>query len=169
MEILQYNVDFILLILSSIAGLGIIIYNVILMKKGQQTLNWIETQGQITKSEIGISQNSTIDSFETHYRANIEYEYEVFGKKYFSDQAYLGDKIYHGDSDKAKKVLKMFPIFHTVVVYVNPDNYAESVLIKGSGANRVVNIIIGLFLIVIGVLVKINFALILNTFKGTGN
>ena len=45
--------------------------------------------------------------------------------------------------DKAKKILKMFPIHRTVSVFVNPDNYAKSVLLKGPGANRVVSIAIG--------------------------
>jgi hypothetical protein len=169
MEILQNNVDLFALILLSTVGLGLIIYNIILIKKGQQTLNWIETQGQITKSEIGISRNLSDGSVEAYYRANIEYEYEVHGKKYISDQVHLGDKIYLSYKYKAKKILNMFPIFHTVSVFVNPDNYAESVLIKGPGANRVVNIIIGLFLVVIGVIIKTNFELIFNFIKGLEN
>jgi len=71
MEILQNNVDLFALILLSTVGLGLIIYNIILIKKGQQTLNWIETQGQITKSEIGISRNLSDGSVKAYYRANI--------------------------------------------------------------------------------------------------
>lgn len=85
MEILQNNVDLIILILLSTVGLGLIIYNIILIKKGQQTLNWIETQGQITKSEIGISQSLTNESYENYYRADIEYEYENAGFRFKSD------------------------------------------------------------------------------------
>ncbi len=169
MEILQNNVDFIILILLSTVGLGLVVYNLILIKKGKQTSTWLEVKGQITKSEIGISQNPTKESFETYYRSDIEYEYEVTGKKYKSDQAYLGDKVYLTSKEKAEKTLKMFPINQTVSVFVNPDNYAESVLIKGSGANRVLNIVLGLILVIIGVLIKTNFALILNAIKGLEN
>jgi len=166
MEILQNNVDFIILILLSTIGLGIVIYNIILIKKGQRTLNWIEVKGLITKSEIIQSMNPSKDLFENYYRASLEYDYEVLGIKYKSDQASLGDAIYSQDKSKAKETLKMFPINQTVTVFVNPDNHTESVLIKGSGGNRVLNIVIGLFLIVAGVLIKMNYELITNTIKG---
>jgi len=166
MEIIQNNIDFLILALLSIIGIAIISYNVFLLFKGQQTAGWGEVPGQITKSEIGISQNLSKESFENNYRADIEYEYEIAGNRFKSDQAYLGDKIYLSYKDKAVKTLKMFPIHKTVSVFVNPDNHAESVLIIGSGANRVLNIIIGLFLVFIGVLIKTNFELILNILKG---
>ena len=49
MEILQNNVDFIILILLSTVGLGLVVYNLILIKKGKQTSTWLEVKGQITK------------------------------------------------------------------------------------------------------------------------
>jgi hypothetical protein len=165
MEILQKNVDFIILILSLTLGLGIVIYNIILIKKGQQTLNWIEVKGLISKSEMGILESISLESFQRCYRANIEYDFEVIGRNFHSKQAFLGDKIYSGKS-KAKKTLEMFPLNHTVSVFVNPDNYNESVLIKGSGANRVLFIILGLVFVFIGVLIKTNFELIINVLKG---
>jgi hypothetical protein len=129
MEILQNNVDIIILILLSTVGLGIVIYSIILIQKGQQTSTWLKVHGQITKSEIGILQNLTKESFENNYRANIEYDYEIDGSRFNSNQVYLGDKIYLFYKDKADKTLKMFPILQSVSVFVNPDNYAESVLI----------------------------------------
>jgi len=166
MEIIQNNIDFLILTLLSIIGIAIISYNVFLLFKGQQTEGWGEIPGQITKSEIGISQNLSRESFENNYRADIEYEYEIAGNRFKSDQAYLGDKIYLSYKGKADRTLKMFPKHKIVSVFVNPDNHAESVLIKGSGANRVLNIVIGLFLVFIGVLIKTNFELILNVLKG---
>lgn len=166
MEILQNNIDFVILIILLTIGLGVIIFNIILIKKGEQTLNWFEVKGSIKKSEIiQVNMNSTLDYTENYYRASIEYEYEVFGIKYLSNQAYLGDIIYSNKS-KAQETVKMFPIFKTVTVFVNPDNHIESVLIKGSGGNRVLNIVIGLFLIVAGVFIKTNYELIINTIKG---
>jgi len=167
-EILENNVDWFVLILFLIFGFGLIVYNSILIKKGKQTLTWVETRGQITKSEMVISKNHTKESVETYYRADIEYEYEMMGNKFNSNQAYLGDKLSLSYRDKADKMLKMFPINRSVSVFVNPDNYSESVLIKGSGGNRVLNIIVGLFLILAGILIKINFELIINTIKGLG-
>lgn len=166
MEILQNNVDFIIQIIMSTVGLVIVVYNITLIKKGQQTFNWLEVHGQITKSEIGVMQNPTKESFENHYRSDIEYEYEVVGKKYNSDQAYLGDKIYLPSKDKAEKTLRMFQINQAVSVFINPDNHSESVLIKGSGANRILYIVIGLVLVIIGVIIKTNYSLILNAIKG---
>ncbi len=166
MELLQNNLDNIFLIILLTVGIGIVIYNILLIKKGQQTQNWIEVKGLITKSELGILRMSGETSLESCYRADIEYDFEVTGRKLNSKQAFLGDKIYISGKSKAKKTLKMFPVNYTVSVFVNPDNYAESVLIKGSGANRVVNIVIGLVLIVIGVLIKTNFELIVNVLKG---
>ena len=166
MEKLQNNVNWIITILLSAIGLVIVIYNILLISKGQQTKNWIEVKGLITKSNIDINRDPTERSFENDYRADIEYEYEITGIKYNSNQAFLGDKVYLPYKDKAEKTLKMFPINQTFSVFVNPDNYSESVLIKGSGANRVQNIVIGLILVIIGVLIKTNFALILNTLKG---
>jgi hypothetical protein len=109
--------------------------------------------------------NPSLDFTQNYYKTSIEYEYEVFGIKYLSNQAYLGDVI-SSNKSKARETVKMFPINKTVTVFVNPDNHTESVLIKGSGGNRVLNIVIGLFLIVAGVLVKINYELITNTIKG---
>lgn len=167
MEILQNNLDNIVLILLLTIGLGIIIFNIILIKKGEQTLNWFEVRGSIMKSEmIQVNMNPSRDYFEYFYRASIEYEYEVFGIKYLSNQAYLGDVISSNDKSKAQETVKMFPVNHTVSVFVNPNNYTESVLIKGSGGNRVVNILIGISLIVIGILIKTNFELIIKTIKG---
>jgi hypothetical protein len=163
MEILQNNIDSIILILLLIIGLGIIIFNIILIKKGEQTLNWFEVKGSIKKSEVNM--NPSLDFTQNYYKTSIEYEYEVFGIKYLSNQAYLGDVI-SSNKSKARETVKMFPINKTVTVFVNPDNHTESVLIKGSGGNRVLNIVIGLFLIVAGVLVKINYELITNTIKG---
>ena len=164
MEILQNNLDNIALILLLTIGLGIIIINIILIKKGEQTLNWFEVKGFIKKSEVTqLMLNPSHDYFEYSYRASIEYEYEVFGIKYLSTQAYLGDVISSNDKSKAQETVKMFPVNNTVSVFVNPNNYAESVLIKGSGGNRVFYILIGISLIVIGVLIKTNFELIINT------
>jgi hypothetical protein len=166
MEFLQNDRDIIILILFSILGFGIIIYNIILIKKGHETLNWIEVKGLITKSELGILRQSGQTSLDYCYRADIEYDFEVIDKNFHSRQAFLGDKIYTSGKSKAKTTLKMFPVNHAVSVFVNPDNYSESVLIRGSGANRFLNIAIGLILVIIGILVKTNFELILNTFKG---
>lgn len=166
MEILQNNLDLIILILFTTVGLGISIYNIIIIKKGEQTYSWFEVPGQITRSEIGISQNPTKETFHNHYRADIEYQYEVAGNRFYSVQAYFGDKIYLPNKEKAERILKMFPINQTVSVFVNPDNNTESVLIRGSGVKSVVNIVVGLILIVIGVFINMNFELILNVLNG---
>ncbi len=166
MEILQNNIDFIILIILLTIGLGLIIFNMILIKKGKQTLNWFEVKGSIKKSEIiQVNMNPSVDYTENYYRSSIEYEYEVFDIKYLSNQAYLGD-IISSNRSKAQETVKMFPINKIVTVFVNPDNHTESVLIRGFGGNRVLNIVIGLFLIVVGVLVKINYELITNTIRG---
>lgn len=166
MEILQKNIDFIIQILLSIVGLGIVIYNIILIKKGQQTLNWIEVKGLITKSEIGILESFRKRAFERCYIADIEYDFEVIGRKFHSNQAFIGDKIYISGKSRAQKTLEMFPLNCTVSVFVNPDNYNESVLIRGSGSNRILNILLGLVLVVIGVLIRTNFELIINVLNG---
>lgn len=166
MEIMQNNIDFVILTLLSTIGIAIVIYNVFLLFKGQQTEGWTEVRGQITKSEIAISKDLAERSFENHFRADVEYEYECAGVKYNSKQAFLGDEVYLPYKDKAEKTVKMFPINQVVSVFVNPNNNSESVLIKGSGANRILNIVIGLILVFIGVLVKSNFELILNILKG---
>jgi len=166
MEIIQNNIDFLILTLLSTIGITIVIYNVFLIFKGRQTVGWTEVRGQITKSEISISQNLTKEIFENHYRADIEYEYEFAGVKYYSKRGFLGDEVYIPYKDKAEKTVKMFPMNQIVTVFVNPNNNSESVLIKGSGTNRIPNIIIGLILVVIGVLIKSNYELILNILKG---
>ncbi len=160
MEFLENNLDFIILSLFVIIGISLYVYNVHLLFKGQRTLGWIVASGKIIKSELGVSQSLTKETYENHYRADIEYEYELLGNKFKSNQAYLGDKVYLSYKDKAEKTLKMFPENKTVNVFVNPDNHSESVLIKGSGGNRVFNILLGLILVLIGILIQSNFELI---------
>ncbi len=59
----------------------------------------------------------------------------------------------------------MFPIGKLIEVYVNPNNHAESVLIQGSGSNRVFRIIVGIGFVVAGILVKTNFEIVLEIIK----
>ncbi|MEJ2104887.1 MAG: DUF3592 domain-containing protein [Ignavibacteriaceae bacterium] len=160
MEFLENNLDTIIFILFAITGISLCVYNVHLLFKGQKTLGWTLAKGKIIKSEMGISQSLTRETFENYYRADIEYEYELLGNKFKSNQAYLGDKVYLTYDNKAEKILKMFPANKTVNVYVNPDNHSDSVLIRGSGGNRVLNIALGLILIFIGIFVQSNFDLI---------
>jgi hypothetical protein len=166
MEILQSNIDSIILIVLSLIGIIIIIYNLALITKGQKTNSWNETNGIITKSEIEISKSLTKQTFENHYRADIEYEYKIKNEVLHSKQVFLGDKLYLPHKDRAEKTLNTFPINQTVKVYYNPDNNSESILIKGSGSNRFRNIILGLILIIVGVIIQSNFEYILNLVHG---
>ena len=166
MEILQNNIDLIILILLSLIGIIIIIYNLILITKGQRTNSWTETNGLITKSEIGISKSLIEKTFDNHYRADIEYEYQIKNEVFYSKQVFLGDKIYIPHKNNAEKLLNRFHINQTVKVYYNPTNNSESVLIKGSGTNRFRNITLGLILIIVGALIQSNFEFILKLVNG---
>lgn len=160
MELIENNYDILILVLLAIIGLSLCFYNTYLLFKGQKTLGWTETKGLVIKSEMGISKDLTREKYKNCYRPDIEYEYEFRGNKFKSNQAYLGDKVYLSYKDKAEKTLKMFPLNKTVSVYVNPDNQSESILIKGSGGNRLLGIVLGLILIFIGILIQSNFELV---------
>lgn len=160
MEYFENNLDIIALCLFAVIGISLCIYNTYLIFKGQKTFSWTSTHGKIIKSEMQISKSLGEGTYGDYYRANIEYEYLVSGKRLTSNQAYLGDKVYLSHKRKAKRTLEQFPINKQVKVYVNPYNKTDSVLIKGAGGNRISIIILGLILIFLGIFIQSNFELI---------
>lgn len=154
MDSIPYNLDQYIYLLPMIVGIIVIAHNIYLKSKERQAEAWNETEGIITKSQLGISKSAGDTKYEYIYRADIEYAFEVNGERINSDQAFFGDKIYKSGKSKYQKLLNEFPINKPVIVYYNPMDSKESVIIKSFGNQRILNIFIGFGLIIIGVIIE---------------
>jgi hypothetical protein len=125
-----------------------------LKTKEKKTESWNKTEGIIIKSELGSLKMTGETEYESNFRANIEYSYEINKEKLTSDQAFFGDKLYKSGKRKYKKLLAKFPLNSKVIVYYNPQDFSESVLLKRMGNQRIVNIFIGFGLVFVGALME---------------
>ena len=164
METLPKYTDLIISLIFVCVGIGMCIYNLLIIIKSKKTQNWIQTNGLITKSELGISDN--IGPNEKYYRANIEYEFKAFGNLMKSNQVYIGDKLYSSSKWRSEDIIDKYKLGDKVDVYYNPNSINESILIKGSFVSSYIFTTLGVVTIFLGVTVYQNFSEIINFFQG---
>jgi len=91
------------------------------------TADWPSTTGRVLRSEIA----SHDDGDGTTYSAEIEYEYEVGGRRYESDRIRFAGFTSTSDRDFVERTVSRAPVGGSVPVYYNPEDPSEAVLTSG--------------------------------------
>jgi hypothetical protein len=91
----------------------------------QASRDWPSTKGKIVKSRVELSSGRDMTTVEP----KIQYEYQVGGRPYQSDQIHSGDKIFESISkEETYDLVDRYPVGREVTVYYNPNNPAEAAL-----------------------------------------
>ncbi len=119
-------------------GLSQIIRTLIYITKWQDSRNWLETTGRITRSDVRgfslISQGRT--RFRLRFAPEIEYEYTVNLVSYNSKQLYWMQNFVRKSFGGADDIASEYPVGKIIQVYYNPDSPEEAV----SNTKRSVNL-----------------------------
>ena len=117
-------------------GLGVLalmagatgVYN---MKSGS---DWKQTTGRVLRSEVRTVDRQTLGMDTEHgrfnYEADVEYEYEVDGKKYHSTRLYARLPAIFARKPFADQVVARFPAGAEVAVYYKPEQADFSCLLQ---------------------------------------
>ncbi|MEF8879122.1 MAG: DUF3592 domain-containing protein [Candidatus Thermoplasmatota archaeon] len=123
------------------------------IKKDIDSLNWDNTDGKITHSEVVRERVYDRDSVNKYtYSAYVQYEYQVGNKTYTSDTVSFGGKGF-SSSDKgyAEGIVDKYPEGENVTVHYNPDKPSEAVLEPGLNIMSIIPIIFGVVLLIVGI------------------
>lgn len=136
--------------------------------KVQQAMNWPSVTGKVLESRLieSTSTDSDGDS-STTYRPYIRYEYDMGGITYTNDKVDVGMVISTSGTKKAKELLSRFSMGSSVLVYVNPDNPADSILEQK--ASTTATLVIGIALLATGLCIVLPIGLILMFSIAIGN
>jgi hypothetical protein len=113
------------------------------MEMAKKSETWPTVEGKILSSEVVRKTSSSSNGgSSTTYHAEVEYEYTIDGKKYFSDRVSFGQ---YGSSDRghASGIVNLYSPGETAVVYYNPEDYKIAVLQTGAGFGSWMMLIIG--------------------------
>lgn len=115
------------------------------LSEGWESRDWPETGGLVTLSKI--SHQTDVDE-EDVFTFNIEYAYQVDGKKYRNSK-YSPRPIQDNDADDLAEYLQKHPEGSTIVVFYNPADPAQSLIEPGmkfgSWMVLIIGSLIGLF------------------------
>lgn len=123
-------------------------------KKAKQTLDWPSVPGHVLKSYVFERWSSNVDSTSIWYEPHIEYEYQVMGMTYTSNQLFIGPAVSFLKLRRSQDIVNRLTDGVTVKVFYNPEDPSEAVLDRrSSGTSSLITGItlafIGLFLLYI--------------------
>ena len=97
-----------------------------------RTRTWPTVAGQIASSGIHefheLEQNEHSSRWQTLYRPEVTYNYELAGIRYTGDKVNMGGTVSASTDALARRVAAKYPVGAAVEVHYNPGNPAESVL-----------------------------------------
>lgn len=137
-------------------GLFIIITAILQKTKASKAAeSWLKTQGVVQSSELSVRRNRDTDgSSSTQYFPKVVYNYEVKGTNYTSNVLSFGKA--NTSKKKANLAVAKYPVGTSVQVYYDPADPTKSVL-ETEANGFVMNLILGIFLVVIGLLMVFIF------------
>lgn len=113
------------------------------MEMAKKSETWPTVEGKILSSEVVRKTSSSSNGgSSTTYHAEVDYQYTVDGKKYFSDRVSFGQ---YGSSDRghASGIVNIFSEGKKVPVYYDPEDPKTSVLDTRSGFGSWIMLIVG--------------------------
>ncbi len=123
--------NFIMGVLFLIVGIVVTLIGRSMLHEAGESENWPSTSGVIEASTVVQSReyDSSKKKSKTVYRANIDYTYQVDGKKFYGDKISFGGTT--TDRKAAYKLTSKYPKNAQVSVYYSPDEPENSVLEPG--------------------------------------
>ena len=137
-------------------GVAILYWGGCVLEQSREALNWPQTKGNMISSLLTVNHLPKFIDRQADparwYGAQVQYEYTVGDKMYLSDR--LAFQKYDTRSPReALKVMNKYRRLHKVAVYYNPKNPREAVLQPGYVGDIYIPLIIGGFLVFIGMLI----------------
>ena len=136
------------LLFASMVGLGsyLVVQARMNMAKATASETWQATDGRILKSDIQVR---GLTRRKRRATVTISFQYNV------GEQSYTGNKLSFEKQDSfqpeaAEELLRPYPSGATCTVYYDPDNPADSVLIKGTRGSNIINLLTGVFFAIAG-------------------
>lgn len=118
-------------------------------QKSRKSMNWPSVTGKVLETRLIESTNIDSDGdSSTIYRPYIRYEYEVDDVTYTNDKIDLGMVVSTSGTKKAQEILSRFSLGSSVLVYVNPNDPADSVLEQKASTSGL--LVIGIAMLVTG-------------------
>jgi hypothetical protein len=125
---------------------------------GMESVDWPSTTGTVTLSRATwkLERNPLTDRLTKYYRAEVQYAYQVSGKKYESSNIAMNSaQINYPSRGAAELVAKQYPLGATVTVYYNPEEPHVAVLKKGQSYMTIGPLVAGIPMTFLGVVVLV--------------
>jgi hypothetical protein len=115
---------------SALMGLFAILGFIAGRRQATKAASWPVAQGQIVSSNVESFHSSTSDDTHRipHYKAVIEYRYEVQGQEYHSSRLSLGAEVSSSSRAAADKLVALHPAGRLVNVHYDPQDPASATL-----------------------------------------
>lgn len=108
--------------------------------------SWPSTEGIVVESSMTIVNSG--DSNTTKY--NFKFEYSVNGENYISNKIFASQDITNNLIPWPDNFIKDHPVGSQILVYYNPNNPSDGIIIKGANSNLTVVLIFSLIVLLIG-------------------
>ena len=146
--------------LTIISGILLIPFGIYFMNKANTSGSWPVVSGKVLSTRVSydLSSNTQMYNRRSYYYA-VTYEYEVENRRYFNDRFSVAEDIrspkrYSSEQEAEAAARASYPEAAPVNVYYDPENPAESVLLKGTTFTAYIPLLLGLFLIPAGVYLR---------------
>ena len=128
------------------AGMILSVYLGGAVLRGYNTMEWQQTNGIVYRSTM--IQTTQLGE-EALYQPDISYRYQFRGESYSGENLYRTDLPFNPEPALAEH-LETFPVGSVQLIYFNPDNPAESVLVQGVQTQLLVGLIFALTCFALG-------------------
>lgn len=122
------------------AGVMLTVYLGSAVWRGYNTLDWQQANGIVYRSNMV---ETTQLGEQTLYQPDITYRYRYGDTTFSGENLYRTDFPFNAEQSLAKQ-LNAFPVGSVQLIYINPNNPAESVLIRGVQAQLIVGLVFAL-------------------------
>lgn len=129
-----------LVILASLAGLGLTILATNNSMNALKAKRWPTTQGTIIASEVVRS---------SKYLPKVVYTYDIDTNAYSSDKVRVTNYAQYKYKDDAAKEVAKYPVDAKVTVYYNPDKHDEAILEPGIKGEHIFMLLLGLIIFLV--------------------
>ncbi|MCL4248041.1 MAG: DUF3592 domain-containing protein [Anaerolineae bacterium] len=118
--------------------------------RASQARNWPFVTGAVVDARVEARRSSNSrGGYSTSYYPVVNYEYEVQGHRYRSNQLYLGDSIGYGSSAIAENKVAPYLSGNRVTVYYDPQNPGVAVLERASPSSNILLFVVVLILAIL--------------------
>lgn len=115
-------------------GIAIISFLSYIAIRAVKSKSWKKTSGSLLNKGTRLAISRDVQTKEVDWKSihiDVEYEYEVDGVKYISNRATFSDMV-NKPMSSLNEILYEYLTTEKIVVYYNPKNHSDSVLIPGA-------------------------------------